>query len=100
MFKLITALLLLSACVSEQAIRGELYMNDGLPADICARYPEIRVYGAYRVVKCPNKKIRGCEQGQPDYEEVLPYCSQRIRTFLSADRIQVEAWIKQATRPR
>lgn len=93
-------ILCLSACVSEQQVRGQLRQNDGLPTDLCSRYPEIKVYGIYRVVKCPNKETHGCEQGQESYEELLPYCSERIKRFLSADRDQVAEWLKQATRPR
>jgi hypothetical protein len=93
-------LLLLTACVSEQQIRGELYINDGIPTHLCTAFPLIKQYGIYRVVKCPNKTIVGCKNGEKEYEEVIPYCSNRIKKFNSADMIQVNEWIKQATRPR
>lgn len=92
-------LLLLGACVSESAVRGKLYMHDGIPAQYCAEMPALRELGIYRVVKCPNTKIRGCENGEPDYEEILPYCSERIKKFLSADRVDVDEWLRKATRP-
>jgi len=94
------SLFFLCACVSEQQVRGQLYQNDGLDAEFCSAHPEIQMKGIYRVVKCPNITVRGCENGEPDYEEVLPYCSIRIKDFLSADRVFIEQWLKQATRPK
>ena len=79
-------LLLLVACVSEQSVRGKLYLNDGLPKELCDKYPELKEFGAYRIVSDTE-------------EELLPYCSERIKNFLSADKVYVEEWLKQATRP-
>lgn len=79
-------LFLLCACVTQQEVRGQLYLNDGLPKELCDAHPELKEYGVYRVVE--------------DHEEMLPYCSNRIKEFLSADRVYVEEWLRRATRPR
>ena len=98
--KYLLSLLFLCACVSEQQVRGNLYQNDGLDAEFCAAHTEVQMKGIYRVVKCPDTTVHGCENGEPTYEEVLSYCSPRIIEFLSADRVYVEDWLKQATRPK
>lgn len=85
--KNIIFLLLFTACVSEKEIRGQLYINEGIPKELCDKYPEIKEFGVYRVISETE-------------EELLPYCSNRIKKFLSADRVYVEEWLKQATRPQ
>jgi hypothetical protein len=80
-------LLLLSACVSQQEVRGKLYQLDRIPADLCEKFPELKEFGAYRVISETE-------------EELLPFCSERIKQFLAADRVYVEAWLKQIRKPR
>jgi len=98
--KLVSIVLFLSGCVSEQAVRGNLYMHDGLPYNFCAQFPEVKNYGIYRVVKCTDTAVVGCEQGQADYEEVIPYCSPRVKNFLSADKVHVEEWLRNLRKPK
>ena len=80
-------LLLLCSCVSQQEVRGRLYQMDRIPVDLCDRYPELKEYGIYRVISDTE-------------EELLPFCSERIKQFLAADRVYVEAWIKEIRKPK
>jgi hypothetical protein len=92
--------LFLSACVSQQEVRGNLWQHDKVPAEVCEKAPELKVLGIYRVVKCPNVQVHGCENGEESYEEVISFCASRIEDFLSADKVYVEDWLKKATRPK
>ena len=98
----ILLLALLSACTltrgQVEQIRGELWQNDGLAPEVCARNPELWYEGIYRVVKCPNRQIDGCRNGEDTYEEFISYCSKRIKTMITADRIRVEEWLRRASR--
>lgn len=86
--------------MTRKEIEGELWLNDAIPADVCAQNPSIQAYGVYRVVKCTSVQVHGCEHGEPFYEELLPYCSARVKSMLSADRDKVEGWLEQLSRPK
>lgn len=97
--KKLLLLLLLSACVTRQQVEAELWMNDGIPKYICDQKPELYNFGIYRVVPC-RPEVLDCQHGEPSYQEYLPYCSNRIKEFMSADRRNVIDWLAQLTRPR
>ena len=103
MFNKVSQILLLGvlvqACVTRQQVESEIYMNDGLPLELCERVPELRQYGIYRVVKCVDSRPE-CSHGEEFYDELLPYCSLRIKEFLSADRVQVEKWLNEISKPK
>jgi hypothetical protein len=94
-------LLLLGACTltKEQAakIQGELWQLDKLPPHIC-NVANIKQYGVYRVQKCPNKTIVGCEGGQKEYEEFISYCANRIDRMSAADDVRIAEWLRAATK--
>jgi hypothetical protein len=98
MVKLFIILLALTACVTRPQVEAELYQNDGIPAAVCDQNPILKGYGVYRVVPCPNLQVHGCENGETGYQEVIPYCSQRIKTMLSADQVRVVEWLNQLTK--
>lgn len=80
-------LFLLCSCVSQSEVRGKLYQMDRIPVDLCEKYPELKEFGIYRVISDTD-------------EELLPFCSERIKQFLAADRVFVESWINQIRKPR
>jgi len=101
--KLMLFILFLGACTltKEQArrIQGELWQMDKLPSHIC-NVANVRQYGLYRVVKCPDKTIVGCKNGEKEYEEFISYCAGRIDKMLAADEVRVSEWLREAVRSR
>lgn len=97
---LIIAVGILSGCVSRQEVEGNLWLSDRIPQSLCDKNPQLKSLGVYRVVKCTNRKVVGCENGEPDYEEVISYCAKRIEQFINAERVYVEKWLKALGRPK
>lgn len=93
------SVLFLSNCVTRSQVEGELFFLDQLPSSACAQNPELRTIGIYRVLKCPNQTVAGCEQGEESYIEGISYCSVRMKEFLSASKVNVESWLKQLSKP-
>lgn len=55
-------LISLPACINRAEVKAEIWLNSGLPEDICTLHPELKEFGMYR--KLDNGKY-----------ELLPYCS-------------------------
>lgn len=55
--------LLLTSCLSRQDVEAEIWLNSGLPPDICAQNPDLSKFGIYR--KLDTGKI-----------EFISYCQQ------------------------
>lgn len=89
----------LAGCVSKQEIEANLYQIDRIPAELCTT--EIQKYGIFRVVDCtPQSEVPECKNGAKNYQEYIPFCSERMNEFLAADKIKVAEWLRQITRPR
>lgn len=91
--------LLLASCVTRQQITAELWINDGISVEECNRDPMVSRFGVYRVLSC-TPDIPECSNGQKTYQEFISYCAPRIKTMLSADQAQVEAWLNQLSKPK
>lgn len=99
--KLLIAFLLVSGCVTRQQIEADVYQNDGIPASVCAKYPEIRNYGMYRVVACTSKpQSKQCQHGEKAFEELRPYCGASSRNYLSMLNSDVEKWLNELNKPK
>jgi len=44
----LTALLTLSSCVTRGQVRAEVWMQSGIPIELCHAQPDLRLYGIYR----------------------------------------------------
>lgn len=69
---LLSTLLLpaLSGCVSRAEIKAEIWLQSGLPKDLCERYPDIAKSGLYR--KLNSGKY-----------EFLSYCKPQVKKYVS-----------------
>lgn len=61
--------LLLPGCLKRQEILAEIWLQSGLPADICKEHPELWEFGHYR--KLNDGKY-----------EVVPYCDPNARKYV------------------
>ena len=64
---------LLPACINRKQIRAEVWLNSGLPAELCPEGSEIHKYGIYRKLNSGNYQfISYCALGQKDDGSVYP----------------------------
>jgi hypothetical protein len=63
-------LIILQACISRKQVVAETWLNSGLPADVCEKYPEIKEYGIYRKL----------DSGQYEF---LSYCKNESQNYIS-----------------
>lgn len=71
-FMFIVALLLgfLTGCVTRPEIKAAFWMNNGLPADLCASELRLKDYGFYR--KLNTGKL-----------EFMPFCNPDVKHFVA-----------------
>jgi hypothetical protein len=79
---LVLAFITLTGCPKRAEVRAEMWLQSGLPADLCAKNPEIRQYGMYRrlnddVCEKAGKKI-------PCYE-LQRYCNAEAKKYLAIE---------------
>jgi hypothetical protein len=63
-------LFVLPSCITRQEISAAIWLNNGLPSELCQKEPELRNYGFYR--KLNSGKI-----------EFISFCSARANEWLS-----------------
>lgn len=98
---LFLSLVILGACVTRQEVQGDIFKNDGIPASICSKYPEVKKYGIYRVVLCSSKPSSPqCQHGEVKFEEFRPYCSSSIKEYLGVWIPDAERWLGDITVPK
>lgn len=94
-------LLFIMGCVTREQVQADIYLNSGIPADVCARYPEIKKYGMYRIVACSAKPdSTACQHGEQKFKQTRPYCSDSIREYSSMWDQDIEKWLGKATQPK
>ncbi len=93
---IICAIALLAAfaftgCVSQGEIRAEVWLNSGLPSELCTRYPEIKKYGSYRRLndsECLKRKLH------PGCVEFMSYCQSQYQKWVSMSGARFEELLK------
>lgn len=69
---LLLPILFLNGCISRQEIRANLWLNSGLPADLCMRVPELQKYGMYRKLNTGKYELQKyCNPQAQHYFAVL-----------------------------
>lgn len=59
-----------------------VWMQEGLPIEVCQKNPELLKYGVFRVVECVTDSDPLCSAETKTYEEFVSYCSDRITNYL------------------
>jgi hypothetical protein len=78
----------------------DVYLNDGIPANICKQYPAVQSYGMYRVVNCSAKPTSVyCQHGEKQFQQFRPYCNSDTKNYLSMLNSDVDKWIGAASTP-
>lgn len=92
---------LIQGCVTQQQVQADIYQNDGIPSSVCAKYPEVKKYGMFRVVACSSSpSSTQCQHGEKSFEQYRPYCSPQTKNYLSMSEADVEKWLSQLTTPK
>jgi hypothetical protein len=73
-------LIFLSGCPTRQEIKANLWLNSGLPADLCKQLPEIKKYGMYR--RLNDDVCRENGKAVPCYE-LQAYCNPQSQNYFS-----------------
>lgn len=91
----------LVGCVTQQQVQADIWMNDSIPASVCAKDPQLQRYGMYRVVACSSKPtVAPCQHGEKQFEEYRSYCSTQTKNYLSMLNSDAEKWLSQLTIPK
>ena len=67
---LLLCMIVLSGCLTRAKIDAAIWLNNGLPADLCEKEPELKDYGFYRKL----------DSGQLEF---VAFCDPRAREWLS-----------------
>lgn len=59
-----------------------IWMQEGLPAEVCQKNPDLLNYGVFRVVECVTDNDPLCSAETKTYEEFVSYCSDQITNYL------------------
>ena len=65
-------LLCLPACLSRTQIQADVWLQSGITADLCAKYPEVAAEGIYRVLDEATCNAQG---KPPGCIEFISYCA-------------------------
>lgn len=71
---------ILQGCLSRKEVNAELWMESGLPADLCTRFPELMEFGHFR--KLNSGKY-----------EVVPYCDPNARDYSAIRNKKLNEWM-------
>lgn len=76
-------------------IDADVWLHEQIPAEVCARVPELNDIGIYRKVKCTDaaRKAGLCAPGAKTYEEFIPYCNVAVKKQISMHENQFKKWI-------
>ena len=89
------------SCTTREEVEADIWLNDKLPARICGPEGELWNYGVYRKVECKYKpEHKYCQNGEKYFQEFIPYCSNRMKSFLSMDKVDANRWLEKLTRPK
>lgn len=68
----------LQGCLNRAEVKAEIWLNSGLPKDVCDAHPELMEFGMYRML----------DSGK---FEVLPYCSANAQTYYGINAQKFDA---------
>jgi len=77
---LLTGLQACKGAPTRAQVDAEAWLNSGLPADLCNRFPEIKGYGLYR--KLNNGKYEFISYCIPQARNYTAFRSDKLKNFL------------------
>lgn len=88
MLALLSSIILLQGCISRKEVVAEIWLQSGLPEDLCIREPELQKYGIYRKLDSGKYEfISYCTEIQDDKGQKFPatqgYLSVKTEKFYS-----------------
>jgi hypothetical protein len=72
-----------------------IWLQEGLPREVCEKNPELMNYGVFRVVGCDDQKDPLCNADIKAYEEFVSYCSEQITSYLTIYEDELYDLLKQ-----
>lgn len=94
-------LMFLMGCVTREQVQADIYLNSGIPADLCAKYPELKRFGMYRIVTCSSKPdSTACQHGEKTFRQTRPYCAGSTPEYLSMWQQDVEKYLGELNKPK
>lgn len=71
-------ILLCTGCITlTPKFKGDVWLHDSIPPELCMRYPDIQDFGIYRKLNDGSM-------------EFIPYCDDEIKNYLSSHAKDVE----------